>query len=149
MVADDAEGRPSLNWMNRLITTGERDGKGTVDVKRNGLRIVADAARIFGLRAGVTSTNTSDRLTALTRLGVLSQDFVATVCTAYDEMLDILLNHQVEQYRSGKEPDKLVAPEDLSPPAREALRVAMRAVKRLQDTLQNEIGGQPYLPGVD
>ena len=59
---------------------------------------------------------------------------------AYDELLDILLMHQLEQRRSGTPLDKEVPPEDLTAPAREALRVSMRAVKRFQERLQSELG---------
>jgi len=85
--------------------------------------------------------NTTDRLDALVRKAVLSEDFGATVSAAYDELLDILLMHQLEQRRSDTPLDKEVAPQDLTAPAREALRVSMRAVKRLQERLQSEIGG--------
>ena len=54
--------------------------------------------------------------------------------------MDILLTHQIQQYRAGEEPDKLVALKNLKPPLRESLRVGMRAVKRFQDRVQDEIG---------
>jgi CBS domain-containing protein len=136
MVQDDAEGRPPLNLFNQLITQGE----GKVDVKRNGLRIIADAARILALRAGISNCNTNDRLDALARLGVLSADFTATVAAAYDELLEITLAHQIKQYRAGEQPDKLVIPDSLPSTDRETLRVAMRAVKRFQDKLHDEVG---------
>ena len=49
MAEDDAEGKPALGIFNQLVTT--RDEKGEhIDIKRNGLRIIADAARIFAFR---------------------------------------------------------------------------------------------------
>lgn len=143
MVADDAQGRAPINWFNRLIATGEKDGHEVVDIKRNGLRIVANGARILALGAGLHATNTGDRFRDLTRSGVVSHDFAASVLDAYDELLAIALGHQIRQRRSGLTPDKQVAPEALAPPEREALRIAMRAVKRLQEKVQDEIG-TPY-----
>ncbi len=140
MVSDDAKGQPSLNWFNRLVTTGERDGKQIIDVKRNGMRIVTNAARILALRNGISSCNTNDRIQGLAREGTLTADFAATVTAAYDELLDILISHQIRQRREGREPDKSVAPEDLPSSARESLRIAMHAVKRFQDYLQSEVG---------
>ena len=140
MVADDAEGRAPLNWFNQLVATGEKGGHEVVDIKRNGLRMVANAARIMALRSAVHSLNTGDRLADLARLGVLSHDFVATVVDAYDELQGILLMHQIRQRQDGTKPDKEVSPDALTPPQRESLRIAMRAVKRLQETLQNMIG---------
>jgi CBS domain-containing protein len=140
MVSDDAKGQPSLNWFNRLVTTGERDGKQVIDVKRNGMRIVINAARIFALRDGVSSCNTNDRIQGLAHEGTITPDFAATITAAYDELLDILVSHQIRQRREGREPTKSVAPEDLPSSARESLRIAMHAVKRFQDYLQSEIG---------
>jgi len=111
-----------------------------IDVKRSGMRIVANDARILALKFGISVCNTTDRIDALVRNGVLSEDFGATVSAAYDELLDILLMHQLEQRRSGKPLDKEVPPQDLAAPAREALRVSMRAVKRFQERLQSELG---------
>ena len=137
MAEDDAEGKPALGIFNQLITT--RDEKGEhIDIKRNGLRIIANAARIFALQNGISVQNTSDRLGALLRVGKLSDDFKDSVQEAYEEMLDLLLNHQIKQVSTGKEPTKKIKLEKLSPTRRSALRMAMRAVKRFQDQLQDE-----------
>jgi CBS domain-containing protein len=140
MVEDDAEGRPSLGIFNRLITADEGEHKGTIDIKRNGLRIIADAARIYALSAGISSCGTTERLQALVRQGILSADLVDSVSAACEELLDLLLTHQLNQVEAGQLPDKLVRPEELSTRRHSALRVAMRAVKRFQDQLQGEFG---------
>ncbi len=141
MMEDDAQGRAPIGWFNQLVTTDRPDGMEIVDVKRNGMRIVANDARILALKSGISVCNTTDRIDALVRKGALSEDFGATVSAAYDELLDILLMHQLQQKRSGTPLDKEVAPQDLTAPARDALRVSMRAVKRFQERLQSELGG--------
>ncbi len=144
MAEDDARGRAPINWFNRLITTDREDGSEIVDVKRNGMRIVANGARIMALASGISACNTTDRIDALVRKGVLSNDFGATVSAAYDELLDILLMHQLTQRSAGVALDKQVAPGDLTAPAREALRVSMRAVKRFQERVQSDYGGAEF-----
>ncbi len=136
MVKDDAEGRPPLGLFNRLISAGDNEHKGRIDIKRNGLRIIADAARIFALSAGVSSCNTSERLVALMRLGILSAELADSARAAYEELLDLLLDHQLDQWGASREPDRLIDPERLVPRQRESLREAMRAVKRFQELLQ-------------
>lgn len=140
MVADDAEGRPPLGLFNRLITqrSDTDKGKGKIDIKRNGLRIIADAARIYALRDDIDTRNTGDRLAALVRQGTLSADFVASINAAYEELLDLLLSHQIQRMQTGLEVDKLIDPEGLSPLHHESLRMAMRTVKRFQEKLQTE-----------
>jgi len=144
MVEDDAEGSPPLGFFNRLLTTGEGEYEGTIDIKRNGTRLIADAARIYALSSGISSSNTVDRLQGLVRQGVLSQELVESSLVAYEELLNVLLEHQISQRDAGKEPNKYINPESLSAPERSALRAAMRAIKRLQDQLQGQFGLSPY-----
>jgi CBS domain-containing protein len=140
MADHDAEGRPAIGFFNQLVIT-TKDAQGEwIDIKRNGLRIVSDVARIFALQNGVAVQNTSDRLKALARIGKLSDDFTVTVQEAYEELLDLLLSHQIRQARAGKKLDKLIDPEKLTPQSRGTLRMAMRAVKRFQDRLQDDYG---------
>ena len=138
MMSDhDAEGKPAIGFFNQLVTM--KDGKGEyIDIKRNGLRIIADAARIFSLQNGIAAQNTTDRLNALMRVGKLSTDFKDSVQEAFEELLDLLLTHQIKQAKAGKELNKLINPERLSPQSRSTLRMAMRAVKRFQERLQDD-----------
>ncbi len=143
MADHDAEGRPAIGLFNRLITTRDNHGE-WIDIKRNGLRIITDAARIFALQNGVAVQNTSDRLKSLARIGKLSDDFVDTVHEAYEELLDLLLQHQIAQARSGDALNKLIDPERLTPRSRGTLRMAMRAVKRFQARLMDDYASEIF-----
>ena len=139
MMSDhDAEGKPAIGFFNQLITTTKDEQGERIDIKRNGLRIIADVARIFALQNGVAVQNTTDRLNALLRVGKLSEDFKDSVQESFEELLDLLLTHQIEQSRLGKKLDKLIDPEKLTPQSRGTLRMAMRAIKRFQERLQDD-----------
>ena len=140
MAADDARGRPALGFFHQLVATTWDDSGAHIDLKRNGLRLIADAARIFALQAGVRAQNTSDRLAALVRLGTFSEVFSTSVGDAYEALLDLLLAHQIEQARNGEAFDTLIDPKALTEQNRATLRLAMRMVKRLQDRLQEAFG---------
>lgn len=140
MAADDARGRPALGFFQQLVvTTWDADGA-HIDLKRNGLRLIADATRIFALQAGIRAQNTSDRLAALVRLGTFSEAFSTSVGDAYEVLLDLLLAHQIEQARASEVFNTLIDPKTLSEQNRATLRLAMRMVKRLQDRLQEAFG---------
>ena len=140
MAADDARGRPALGFFHQLVAT-TWDGDGAhIDLKRNGLRLIADATRIFALQAGVRAQNTSDRLAALVRLGTFPEAFSTSVGDAYEALLDLLLTHQIEQARAGEAFNTLIDPKALTEQNRATLRLAMRMVKRLQDRLQEAFG---------
>ncbi len=140
MVSDDAQGKPALDWFNRLISTGRDEHQGKIDLKRNGLRIITNASRILSLRYGVREVNTARRLVKLQQLQVISPDFCKTVAAAHEELLDLTLSHQIEQQKAGIPADKLVVRDELPSASKESVRVAMRAVKRFQDFLQDRVG---------
>jgi CBS domain-containing protein len=138
MQRDDAEGGPAIGMFNRLLTTDDERHRGKVDIKRNGLRIIRDATRIFSIGAGIAATNTRERLNALRRQGVLSAEQTDSLHAANEALMDLLLRHQLEQGRGGTAPDSFVDPDRLEPIARETLRMAMRAIRRVQDRLQHD-----------
>lgn len=137
MVRDDAEGRAPLGLFNRLLTETDAEHRGKIDIKRNGLRIIADAARIFSLRAGIGATHTADRLDALMREGVLKPELAESVSAAYDGLLGLLLAHQIRQLDADEPLDKYIAPDKLSFHNQETLRLALRTVRRFQEELQS------------
>jgi len=145
MTEDDALSRPALGFFGRLITIGSRgkgNRKGRVDIKRQGLRLICDASRIFALRAGISDSNTIERLRGLVRQGVISADLADSVIAAHEEFMDLLLSHQVRQMERGETPDKQIDPDSLTPLGRESLRMAMHAVKRFQEKLHSRFKPQ-------
>ena len=140
MTGDDAEGQPAVGFFNRLIRSNRDEGRGRVDIKRKGLRIICNGARIYALSARIRETNTVARLKALRREGVLTSEMIDSVLTAYEELLDLLLTHQIEQRQRGETPDKYIDPEALDDLTRQSLATSMRAVKRLQDRVQGVFG---------
>jgi CBS domain-containing protein len=140
MVEHDAEGKPAIGLFNRLITSDEDAERGSIDIKRNGLRIIADAARVYALANGISQCNTLERLKSLVHRGILSADLVDAVSFAYEELLDMILQKQIQQKRSDQKLDKRVYLEELNEQQHSMLRMSMRAIKRLQDKLQGQYG---------
>ena len=145
MAADDARARPALGFFHQLVAT-TRDASGArIDLKRQGMRLIVDAARIFALQAGVTVQHTPARLEALVRAGTVSSVLSTSVIDAYDVILDFLLAHQIEQAQKGLQPDPWLDLKALTEQQRVMLRLAMRIVKRFQDHLQAAFGAPHML----
>nr|VFK42993.1 MAG: cyclic nucleotide-binding protein [Candidatus Kentron sp. SD] len=138
MVEDDAEGRPPLGLFDRLITTTADGKKHHIDLKRDALRIVADAARVYAWREGIDANNTVDRFQALSQHSVLSREFVKTTLAAYDALLDLYLEQRLQRALGGNAESKLLDYNLLNPHEQELLRISLRAVKRLQERLQED-----------
>jgi CBS domain-containing protein len=140
LVEDDANGTPALGLFNRLVTASDPERRGRIDLKRNGTRLLADAARVYAFAEGIAATHTGDRLRALQRQGRLTAEFGDTVLAAYEELLALTLDHQLRQVVAGEVPDKLLRLRELTPVREETLRMAMRVIKQLQGRMQGEFG---------
>ena len=140
MAADDARSRPALGFFHQLVVTS-RDASGAyIDLKRNGLRLIADATRILAVQAGISAQNTMDRLSALVRTGTLAESLSTSAGDAHEVLLELLLAHQIEQAQAQQPIDTQVDSKRLTEQNRVRLRLAMRIVKRLQDRLQGSFG---------
>lgn len=139
MVSDDARITQPLGFFNRLVPTNYQ-GSQVIDLKRTGLRIIADAVRVFALREGISRCKTLERIAALRRLGIFDADFAETLRIAFEELQDLLFTHQLNQVERGETPDPLVRMERLSSHDRERLRVSLRATRRMRERLQYAFG---------
>ena len=142
MVKDNAEWCPPLGFFNQLIpmgffnTEGGANAKGKIDIKCNGLRILADIVRIYAFKTGISHRNTIDRIRGLVWQGELSVEYANSLKASYEALLDMLLVHQIKKAEKGKRPDKLINPDQLSTMNHEILRISMRVIKGFQEKLQ-------------
>jgi CBS domain-containing protein len=137
MAGNALRNRPPLGVVRDFVL-----GKGnTLDLKMNGITPFVDAARIFALAAGVTQTNTIQRL----RLSAAKMKLPESEIDAW---IDALLFIQVlrlrhhdevsEQGASDDALDNLIDPEKLNELDRRILKEAFRQARKLQSRLALE-----------
>ncbi|MFZ2161728.1 MAG: DUF294 nucleotidyltransferase-like domain-containing protein [Sideroxyarcus sp.] len=138
MMAENAlRNRPPLGVVRDFVLGKENK----LDLKLNGITPFVDAARIFGLAAGVTQTNTIQRLR-------LCADKMSIHTSEIDAWVDALLFIQVLRLRhhdevsaqgAGDEAlDNLIDPEKLNELDRRILKEAFRQARKLQARLALE-----------
>jgi CBS domain-containing protein len=138
MMAENAlRNRPPLGVVRDFVL-----GKGnTLDLKLNGITPFVDAARIFGLAAGVTHTNTIQRL----RLSAARMNLHVSEIDAWVDALLFIqvlrLRHHDALIAQGKGDDELdnkIDPEALNELDRRILKEAFRQARKLQARLAME-----------
>ncbi len=137
MAANALHNRPPLGLVRDFVV-----GKGnTLDLKLNGITPFVDAARIFGLAAGVTHTNTIQRLRmSAARMNLHKSEIEAWI----DALLFIQvlrLRHHDEESELGLKDDALdncINPERLNELDRRILKEAFRQARKLQSRLALE-----------
>jgi CBS domain-containing protein len=113
----------------------------TLDLKVNGITPFVDAARIFGLAAGVTHTNTIQRL----RLSAAKMNLDGSEIDAWVNALLFIqvlrLRHHDEESTQGLGDcalDNRINPERLNELDRRILKEAFRQARKLQSRLAME-----------
>ena len=141
-MSDNAlQNRPPLSWFGELQAEEDDAGVESIDLKMNGSVPFVDAARIFALAAGVTATNTVERLLQAGAVRGIPPPEVQAACDAFEYVQLLRLR---EQHRRGGESgvNPNIAPLDLLPDLdRRILREAMREARRLQQRLELDYPG--------
>jgi CBS domain-containing protein len=134
--------RPPTGFLRGVIVEESGEHRGTFDVKRGGVLPIVDLARWAGACAGTAATGTPERLFAGADAEVITLTQARTLAEAWDLLVGLRLEHQVEQLRAGGRPDDHLDPEHLNPLARRYLREAFRAVAAVQRRLAAELAGE-------
>ncbi|MGV8935310.1 MAG: DUF294 nucleotidyltransferase-like domain-containing protein [Gallionellaceae bacterium] len=129
--------RPPLGLVRDFVVDKER----TLDLKINGITPFVDAARIFGLAAGVKHTNTIQRLrSSAPKLNILQGEVDAWI-NALLFIQVLRLRHHDELSDQGLADDaldNLIDPELLNELDRRILKEAFRQARKLQSRLALE-----------
>ncbi len=131
--------RPPTGFFRDFVVEHGGAHAGRLDLKTGGLQPIVDLARWAGMAAGVTSASTPARLRAAADAGVLPEADARTLGEAFDLVLELRVDHQVAQLRAGERPDDHLAPAELDPVTRGALREAFRAVTAVQRRVQGRL----------
>jgi CBS domain-containing protein len=124
--------RPPTGFLRGLVVEHSGEHRGRLDLKLGGLVPIVDLARWAGMAAGVTSASTPERLRAAEAAGTLSGADARTLADAFQLVMGLRLEHQVQQVEAGAEPDDHLEPRALSPLTRTYLKDAFRAVASVQ-----------------
>jgi CBS domain-containing protein len=133
MAANAMRSRPPLGWLRGFTPIKEGDHADTIDIKMNGTTLFVDAARIYSLQAGVTATNTDERL----RLSASRLNFVQGEVEAWIDAFHFIrwLRLKNESEHPGIEAGHYIRPAHLNSFERETLRQALLQARRLRARL--------------
>ena len=133
LMARTANGFPvALGFRGQLATGHDGDPPERLDVKRGAIIPLVNLVRFHALAAGVTISNTLDRIEAAANVGVLERSVADGLSEAFTVINGIRFEHHATQVQAGVRPDNLIDPDALAPIARSDLREALHVVRRAQ-----------------
>ncbi|MDH5246927.1 MAG: hypothetical protein OEW98_10770, partial [Betaproteobacteria bacterium] len=146
-MSDNAlQNRPPLNWRGELQAEEGDSGVDGIDLKMSGSVPFVDAARIFALAAGVTATNTVDRLKQAAAARGAPAEEIRAWCDAFEYVQLLRLREQhrrvAQGARDGESSNPNVVPLAMLPDLdRRILKEAMRQIRKVQQRLELDYPG--------
>jgi CBS domain-containing protein len=133
MYQDNLEHNVALGLFGGFVTERDnRDYRGQVNLKYTGTLPLVSGIRLLALREGVEQTSTLQRIRALAERGVLDGGERDGLSEAFRVVTDVLLRHQIADFRAGRRVGYYVDPEALGKRDRATLLDALRAVHALR-----------------
>lgn len=114
-----------------------------IDIKRYGLAIINDIARIYALQSEIEAPQTILRLQELKGSRLLNRKDNQSLQEAWQFLAQLRLNHQLEVWGS-QAPKNKINPDELSTLTRRQLKSAFRIVKEAQQGVGLKFGRQGY-----
>ncbi|WP_300316609.1 DUF294 nucleotidyltransferase-like domain-containing protein [Idiomarina sp.] len=131
-----------LGLFNRLRTS-DADGEDTIDIKRYGIALINDIARIYSLKEGLIVPGTVARLKALQNSRLLNSKDNQSLLEAWEFLTQLRLNHQLKVWGADK-PKNAIDPDELSTLSRRQLKSAFRIIKEAQQGVGLKFSRQGY-----
>jgi len=136
--------RPPLGFFRRFVVERNGEHQDMLDLKHRGIIPVVDMARVHAIAHRVFEINTKERLAALAEKKVLALKDQRNLQDALDFVMQIRLQHQCEQIRSGEPTDNFVNPQTLGSLARKQLRDAFSIIHDGQVTVSSSFSAGTF-----
>jgi CBS domain-containing protein len=127
--------KPPLGFFRTFVVERSGEHKEELDIKTFGTCPIVNAARLFALDAGIESTNTVDRLSALEPLGYLDETLRRDLLESFEFLTLLRLERQLQQSRAGQPLSNYVRPDGLTHLQRSLIKEAFQTVARVQSVI--------------
>ncbi len=130
--------KPPLGFFRTLVVERSGEHKEELDIKQFGTSPIVEAARLFALDAGVTHTNTVDRLSALQASAYMDSILLTELQEAFEFLTLLRLENQLQQAREGQPLTNYILPRKLTHLQKSLLKEVFHTVARVQSTIDDK-----------
>ncbi|HEY1919753.1 MAG TPA: putative nucleotidyltransferase substrate binding domain-containing protein [Streptosporangiaceae bacterium] len=127
--------RPPAGFIRDFVVEHSGEHRGSLDLKRGGLRPISALARWLAIAIGDVRGTTPERLHRAAAAGLLTDDEAQTLAGAFADVYELLLRQEITALREGRRPSRWVAPRSLDNLTRRHLRDSFHAIAAVQAEL--------------
>lgn len=125
---------PPLGLLSDFVTEDEGEFRGTIDLKKSGARLFADAARVLALAAGVAHTNTAQRLRQAGPALNIPASEIDGIVDGFFFLQGLRLRAQMDMGPAAAGVNR-IRPDHLNEVDRRILKESLRQARKLQSRL--------------
>jgi CBS domain-containing protein len=129
---------PPLGIFRRFVVERDGEHRDSLDLKKRGILLVTDTARLHALAHGIPAVNTDERLETLAREKRMTISDSRNLADALRFMQQLRIRHQADQVSRGETPDNFLNPHELPRLAREQLRDAFKILDDSQAAVRQK-----------
>ena len=129
--------KPPLGFFRSFVLDRSGEHKEELSIKDTGTGPIVEAARLFAVDAGISQTNTVDRLTALRAAGYMDEKVLTELQEAFEFLTLLRLENQLQQARENKPLSNYLSPRKLTNLQKGLLREAFQTVARMQGVIDD------------
>jgi CBS domain-containing protein len=126
-----------LRLFGNIMTSGDKDHPGRIDVKTPAMAIVC-FARLYALKQNIPETNTLLQLDAIKRLGIILDSKHRDIITSYETLMRLRLWNQAIAFENNQQLDNWIDPDQLGDLEEVVLRECFNAIDDFQGLIQRE-----------
>ncbi|HCW93455.1 MAG TPA: hypothetical protein DHM44_07215 [Flexistipes sinusarabici] len=143
LLEKDSNQKIPLSIFGKFQVEKEGEHADQFNLKMSALTFIVDVTRIFALSKQLNDLNTVERLKHLRRKKILSEETVQNVLSAYETVVDILMNEQINKSKRNYSPDKYIDPYKLSLLNQNKLKEAFNTISKYLSTGIKYYKGHP------
>ncbi|MDG3089005.1 putative nucleotidyltransferase substrate binding domain-containing protein [Vibrio hannami] len=132
LINDAAANRTPLGVFHNLVLTKNDNDEKTLNIKRYGINIIVDLARIYALSAKSDACNTRERLIDANKAGLMTDATLKNILSVYDFLNSFRFSYQVDQLNKGETPDNNINPDYFGSFERKHIKDAFRLIDDMQ-----------------
>jgi CBS domain-containing protein len=128
LVRDAAENRTPLGIFHNLVLTKNENNESMLNIKRYAINIIVDLSRIYALAAKTDACNTTARLIAVNKAGLIDNATLKNIISAYNFLNNFRFSYQVNMINKGEIPSSQINPDYFGSFERKHIKDAFRLI---------------------
>lgn len=128
--------KPPLGFFRHFLLESSGEHKHQLDLKHQGLALINDLARLYGLSCQTYRVATLDRIEQAIREKLISTDTARNLIDAWDKLNGLRLEVQSQHWQSTGKASAYLDPKNLSSLERKHLKTTFSIISDVQDVAQ-------------